>query len=178
MLSGPGSFGIDYFEFINWSLSLDVIDTSDEDFKNQLKDWVYNYHKDMEEFIPISMLVAAIDIPPTELTEKFKEEYIEHLSEGITRDVIEDGILSDVYDAENYDYSEITNYVQSRFSELSIVFEEAEVDCVSECCDIDDIIQSNVNSSTYGEQKFENYREQGYGSGSVTDAIDDLFDRS
>lgn len=178
LLSGPCSFGIDYFKFISWSLSLDIINTSDEDFKNQLKDWVYDYSKSIDEFIPISKLVAAIDIPPTDLTEKFKEEYIDYLSEDITSDVIEEGIFSDAYDAEIYGYSEIRSYVQSRFSELAIMFEEAEVDYVSESCDIEEIIQSNVNSSMHGEQQFENYMDQGYVSVSTIDGIDDLFDRS
>jgi len=49
---------------------------------------------------------------------------------------------------------------------------------VSEHCDIDDIIQSNMNSAMHEEQQYEEYRDQGYGMGSTTDVIDDLFDRS
>jgi adenylate kinase family enzyme len=176
--SGPCSYGIDYFEFIHWALSLELINTSDLAFQGQLKDWVYDYEKDMEEFIPISKLVAAVDIPPSDLTAKLKEVYIDYLSEDITRDVIEEGIMSDAYDPENCDCSEISNYVNARFSELGIAFEKADVDFVSEHCDIDDIIQSNMNSAMHEEQQYEEYREQRYGMGSTTDIIDDLFDRS
>lgn len=176
--SGPCSYGIDYFEFINWALLLDLINTSDLAFQSQLKDWVYDYEKDMEEFIPISKLVAAIDIPPSELTTKLREVYIDYLSVDITRDVIEEGIMSDAYDLENCDYSEISDYVNTRLSELGITFEESDVDFVSEHCDIDDIIQSNMNSAMHEEQQYEEYRDQGYGMGATTDAIDDLFDRS
>jgi hypothetical protein len=176
--SGPCSYGIDYFEFINWALALDLISTSDLAFQSQLKDWIFEYEKDMKEFIPISMLVAAVDIPPFELSTKFREVYVDYLSNGITRDVIEEGILSDVYDRENYDYSEVADYINTRFSELGITFEEADVDFVSEHCDIDDIIQSNMESGMHGEQKYEEDRDRGYSMGSATDAIDDLFDRT
>jgi hypothetical protein len=176
--SGPCSYGIDYFEFVNWALSLDLISTSELAFQSQLKDWVYEYEKSMDEFIPISQLVAAIDIPPSELTTKLRDVYIDYLSDDITRDVIEEGIMINAYDPENCDYSEISDYVNSRFSELGIMFEEADVDFVSEHCDIDDIIQSNMNSAMHEEQQYEEYRDQGYRVGSTTDVIDDLFDRS
>ena len=176
--SGPCSYGIDYFEFIDWALALDLISASDLAFQSQLKDWVYEYEKDMEEFIPISKLVAAIDIPPSELTTKLREAYIDYLSDDITRDVIEEGIMSGAYDPESCDYSEITDYVNTRFSELGITFEEADVDFVSEHCDIDEIIQSNMDSAMHEEQEYEEYRDQRYGMGSATDVIDDLFDRS
>jgi adenylate kinase family enzyme len=176
--SGPCSYGIDYFEFVNWALSLDLISTSELAFQSQLKDWVYEYEKSMDEFIPISQLVAAIDIPPSELTTKLRDFYIDYLSDDITRDVIEEGIMINAYDPENCDYSEISDYVNSRFSELGIMFEEADVDFVSEHCDIDDIIQSNMNSAMHEEQQYEEYRDQGYRVGSTTDVIDDLFDRS
>ncbi len=95
----------------------------------------------MDEFIPISKLVSAVDINPSTLTENLKKQYIEHLSEWITRDVIEEGILSDVYDADTCTYSDISDYVKKRFSELVIPFEEADVDAVCESCDFDDIVQ-------------------------------------
>lgn len=176
--SGPCSYGIDYFEFINWSLSLGLISTDDTAFEEQLKDWVHEYKKDMEEFIPISKLVSFVDVPPSTLTEKLKEQYIEYLSDDITRDVIEAGILNDVYDADTCDYSEIADYVNDRFSELGITFEEADVDLVSECCDFDDVIQANINSSSHDDQQYDTYKEQRYSMESTTDVINDLFERS
>ncbi|MEC8011855.1 MAG: restriction endonuclease [Pseudomonadota bacterium] len=176
--SGPCSYGIDYFEFINWALSLDLINTSDLAFQSQLRDWVYNYKKDMEEFIPISKLVAAIDIPPSDLTTKLKDVYIDYLSADITRDVIEVGIMSDAYDSENCDFSEIFEYIENRFSELEIPFEEADVELVSEHCNIDDIIQFNIDSAMHEDHQYDEYKGQRYSMRSTTEAIDDLFDRS
>lgn len=176
--SGPCSYGIDYFDFINWALSLDIINTSDLAFQRQLKGWVYDYEKDWEEFIPISKLVAAVEIPPSELTEKLRKVYIDYLSENITRDVSEEGFVSDVYDFENFGYSEVSDYVNSRFLELGIMFENADVDAVCDCCDISDIIQSNINSAMHEDSKYEEYRDQEYGVVSNIDAIHDLFDRS
>ena len=74
--SGPCSYGIDYFEFINWSFSLGLINADDIALKEQIKEWVYEYEKDMEEFISISKLVSVVDIPLSTLTEKLKELYI------------------------------------------------------------------------------------------------------
>ena len=176
--SGPCSYGIDYFEFIHWALSLELINASDLAFQSLLKDWVYDYEKDMEEFIPISKLVAAIDIPPSDLTTQLKKVYIDYLSEDITQNVIEDGIMSDVSDPENCDLSAISDYIHTRFSELRITFEESDVDFVRDHCDVDYIIQSNMKSAMYEEQQYEAYREQRYSMGSTTDVIDDLFDRS
>jgi adenylate kinase family enzyme len=176
--SGPCSYGIDYFEFINWALSLGLISAGDPAFEAQLKDWVYEYEKDMKEFIPISKLVAGIDVPPSALTEKLKEQYIEYLSNEITRDVIEEGILNDAYDADTCDYSKITDYVNGRFSELGIIFADCDVDFVSKYCDVDDIIQANIKSSMYDDQQYEAYKEERYSMGTTTDVINDLFERS
>jgi len=176
--SGPNCFGIDYFEFIWWAYALGLISTDDSIFKNHLRDWVFEYEKDMDEFIPISKLVAAIDTPFSELTVKLKEQYVEYLSEDITRDAIEAGILSSVYDINDYDCSEISEYVESRFSELAITFDKADTELVGECCGVDEIIQSNINSAIHEDQQYEAYRDQRYSTLPVSDAIDDLFDRS
>lgn len=176
--SGPKSYGIDYFEFVCWAYALGLISAEDPMFKIQLRDWVFEYEKDMDEFIPISKLVAKIDTPPSELTVKLKDQYVEYLSEDITRDAIEAGILSSVYDANDYDYSEISEYVESRFSELAITFDDADTELVRECCDVDEIIQANMNSAMHEDQQYEAYKDQRYSALSVSDAIDDLFDRS
>jgi adenylate kinase family enzyme len=176
--SGPRHFGIDYFEFVAWAYSLGLISADDQDFKTQLRSWVFEYDKDFNEFVPISGLVVAVDVPASDLTEKFKEQYIEILSIDITRDAIEAGVLSSAYDPNDYDYSEILDYVDDRLSELSIAFDAADIELVSSCCDVEDIIQSNINSSMYEDQQYEAYKEQRYDGMSTSDAINDLFDRS
>ncbi len=176
--SGPSDYGIDYFEFINWALSLGLISADDADFRIKLKDWVYDYTKDIEEFIPISKIVSVVDQPPSMLTTELKEQYIEYLSDNITGDIIESGILNNVYNADNCDYSEIAEYVNRRFSELGITFEEADVDLVSSSCDIDDVIQANIDSSIDDDRQYDTYKERQYSMESATDIIHDLFDRS
>ena len=177
--SGPfSSCETDYFEFINWSLSLGIINVSDPAFKKQLRNWVYDYEADMDALIPISKLVASTDIPISDVTKKLKEHYMEYLSEDITRDVIEEGIFSDAYNLDGCDYSEISDYVNDRFSELGVIFDQLDVDSVCEHCDLEDIIQSNMNSAMHGEHRYEEYREQRHSMESMTVAIDDLFERS
>ena len=61
--AGPSDYGVDYFIFINWALSLGLISADDSYFRIKLKDWVYDYTKDIEEFIPISNLVSVVDSP-------------------------------------------------------------------------------------------------------------------
>ncbi|TNH17881.1 restriction endonuclease [Halomonas sp. BL6] len=178
LISGPKFFGVDYFDFFCLAYTLNLIGADDPIFKCQLKDWVFEYEKDFDEFVAISNLVAAIDIPPSELTLKLKEQYVEYISEEITRDVIEEGILTSVYDASDYDYSEISAYIESRFSELAIPFDEDDVEIVSQYCDIEEVIQANIKSSMHEDQQYEAYKEQRYSTLSVSSAIDDLFDRS
>lgn len=176
--SGPCTYGIDYFEFINWSLSLGLISADNAAFNNHLKDWVYEYPKDMEEFIPISKLVSVVDYPPSTLTAKLKEQYIEYLSDDITRDVIEEGIMSNAFNSETCNDSEIAEYVNNRLSELGIAFEKADVDLVCACCNVDDVILANRNSSMEDVHQYDFYKEQRYSMESSVDSIHDLFDRS
>lgn len=176
--SGPCSYGIDYFDFINWAYSLGLINADDEVFKKQLEHWVCEYEKNMDEFIPLSKLVSAVEINPSKLTENLKAQYIEYLSEWITRDVIEEGILSDMYDAEIGTTSDIADYVQNRFSALAISFEDTDIDTVCASCDFDDVVQSNIKSSMHDEAQYEAYKEQRYSMESTVDAINDIFDRS
>lgn len=176
--SGPCSYGVDYFEFVNWAHSLGLIDADDAVFKKQLEHWVCEYEKNMDEFIPLSKLVSAVEINPSTLTENLKAQYIEYLSEWITRDVIEEGILSDMYDAEIGTASDIADYVQNRFSALAISFEDTDIDTVCASCDFDDIVQSNINSSMHDDEQYEAYREQRYSMESSVDVINDIFERS
>lgn len=178
LLSGANDYGIYYFEFINWALSLGLISADNPDLKRNLKDWVYDYAKDIDEFTPISKLVSVVDCPPSTLTTELKEQYIEYLSDNITGDVIEAGILNNVYDSDACDYSEIAKYVNSRFSDLGITFDDADVDLVSGSCNIDDVIQANIDSSIDDERQYDTYKERRYSMESATDIIHDLFDRS
>ena len=117
---------------------------------------------------------------PNHLTAEFKKLFIEYLSEDITRDAIESGVIIDVCDQGSYDQSEIYDFVSDRLSELDVEFDDAEIDKISDCCDVDEIIQSNVNSAMYEDQQFETYRDEGFSiqpSTDAIDAIDDLFNR-
>lgn len=178
LASDSSLFCDDFFEFIELAYSLGLISAEDVNFKKQLRCCVFEYDKGADEFISISKLVAAVDVPPSDLTEKLREQYIGYLSGDITKDVIEAGILSSVYDPKVYDYSDILEYVESRFSELAIDFDEGDADLVGDCCDVDDVVQSNINSAMHDEQHYSGYREQRYSTVPASDAIGDLFDRS
>ena len=111
------------------------------------------------------------------LTDEFKKQFVDYLSDDITRDAIESGILSDAYDASSYSEDELYDFVAERLSVVSIEFENSDIEQISEYCDIDDIIQANINSSMHDERSFEESKEARYSSISSTNPIDDLFDR-
>lgn len=194
LMSDPITYGTDYFEFIIWSLSLGYIKPDEPAFKAQINSWVFDYEKDENEFITISNLVSKVELSPATLTEKLKEDYLEYLSNGIKSEVIEGGLLDDEYEPDRTTYPELEDYISERLSEVEIHFEQADKDYIKDCCDIDEIIQSNINSAMYEEQQqhydeykghiysmepsiHEEYKEPRYNMESSIDVIDDLFER-
>ena len=100
------------------------------------------------------------------------------LSEDITNDVIEEGVFRDEYDSDDCDTSKIKEYVNSRFSELAVSFDYADTDHVSDYCNVEEIVQSNIESSMHDDRQYGEYKEQRYSMASEEDLIEDLFDRS
>lgn len=175
---GPRSYDVDYYSFIEWAYSLGYISAIDPTFKQRLTNWVFENEYDVEVFIPMSKLVVAIDDPPSDLTAEIKENYISYLSEEITNDVIEYDIYDDVYDTDDYNESKITSYVNDRFSELAIAFEQHDVEYVSGKCNVQEVIDSNIEKSMNDDHQYEVYREGRYNMAHEAAIIDDLFDRS
>jgi len=129
------------------------------------------------QFVPISKIVTYYETNPGSLTEILKRQYIDELSQDITTDIIEEGILSDLFDEESCETYVVTDYINDRVLELSINFTDSEIEEISENCDYDYIIQSNIESARNEDSYYENYLEQQYYNESGTDAIDDLFER-
>ena len=109
---------------------------------------------------------------------KLKEQFIQCLAEDITSDVISEGVMNYVFDYNNYDTSDISDYVNDRFSELGIVFDEDDVFSVSSCSDIDDVIASNMGSSMDDDEPYESIKRGKYSMESMSFIIPDLFERS
>lgn len=174
----PENYSMEYLEFIGLVCSENLISINDSGFKRLISFLVFDYEKEINEFIPLSELVAAIDVPPSELTIKLKEQYIKHLSENITRDSIEADVQPEVYHIHDFRYHRIANYVEERFDELAIEFDSGDIHQVSDCCDIDEVIQSNIESASYDHNDYSSYEDDLFDMQSSTQEIDDIFDRS
>ncbi|MCK5354453.1 MAG: hypothetical protein KAJ63_04995 [Methyloprofundus sp.] len=135
----------------------------------------------MEEFIPISKIVALVEPVPNKLTVGLKKQYIEYLSEDITGEIIQAGFLSEAHDLDSCDLSEVIDYVGDRVLELDVTFEKSEIEQISKSCDLDDIIQSNMDAAMNAvneDMESEAYKEQEGVATVGIDPISDLFDRS
>jgi GTPase SAR1 family protein len=166
------------FEFINWSIRLQLISESDLRLKNLLAIWVDDIGYDHEEFVSLSKLVIGIEPNGDgELTSEFKRQFVDYLSDDITRDAIESGILSDAYDHSSYSEDELFDFVAERLSDVSVEFEDSDIEEISAYCDIDEIIHSNMNAAMHDERVSKQSREARYSSISSTSLIDDLFGR-
>ena len=176
----PKSYGIDYFKFISWSLSLKIINKEDTIFMENLKRWVLVYHKEEEDFILISKMVAVVEEIPLDLTENLKEQYVQYLSEQITYLVMDEEILDEVYDRDSYSPRKVETCVEKKFSALAIDFDDSDVDSVVDCCDIDHIIEENIYAAKSLRNRQPNRPDdnQKNDERSSTDIINDLFDRS
>lgn len=173
----PFDYGVDYFEFMHWCLFLEVISPDDSIFLDQLNKWVLEYEKNMEEFIVLSKIVVIVEKVPSTLTIALRTQYVEFLSEDITRNIIDEGVLSDAYDPEMCDYSPLIDYITSRLAELEISFEDSDIEQVSDSCDMDDVIQANMNAAMHQDRQYEAYKDQGNSMEPSIDIISDLFDR-
>ncbi|MFC1589679.1 hypothetical protein ACFL3P_05375, partial [Pseudomonadota bacterium] len=111
------------------------------------------------------------------ITSEFKNKFIEYLSYEITRDAIDSGVVINIYNEDSYDESEIEDFVNERLSEIAVEFNSSEVDEVVGCCEIDEIIESNMNSIAVEGRGYEDRIESRDSSISSISPIDDLFDR-
>ncbi|HID99038.1 MAG TPA: hypothetical protein EYP59_01955 [Thiotrichaceae bacterium] len=164
-----------FFDLINWVMDLGIINEKDSRLEPLLESWILDEERDYDEYISLSKIIVRVEPIGGELTDEFKQLFIEDFSEDITRKIIESDILSDVYDDDLYSY-EIKDFVNENVSEIAIKFESSEIEKISESCDVNEIIQSNINAEMNDEQH-KTAQDDGYSALSSINAIDDLFDR-
>ena len=175
----PSNLGTVFFEFIQCALSTGLIQATDKTLQEKLKSWVLEYEKDFEDFVSLFRILKIVECTSSSLTAKLKDHYVEYLSDGITQDVLEDGILRDLYDYDANEFPELHDYIVSRFEELGIEFDDTDVEIVYNSCNTYDIIESNIASAMDEDQQFEEFKERRFdNSDSSNKAINDLFQRS
>lgn len=164
-------------KFIKWSMNLGVVKKNDSRIPKAINYWISEEDIDHEEFKPLSELIIQVEPKGGELTSRFKNQYIEYLSERITSETIDEGILSDTFDHDSYPYNELTDFVSERLSDVAVDFESEDITEISECCDIDEVIQANIDASVEAEEEYEMLRDSEYETYTSNREIDDLFDR-
>ena len=170
-----------YLGFLGWAIELGFITKIDSRLKIILKCWNENEDTDYDDFVSLSKLILFVE--PTGgdeivLTEAFKESLIDYVSEEITNDVIESGELSHIYDDDLSYSSSLKKFVSGRVSDIAIELDSDELEVISDCCNIYDIIQSNIESITDGD--FDSDRSRSMPSIPSTNStclIDDLFEK-
>lgn len=166
-----------FFEFVNWVIELSIIDVHDLRLSESLKIWVSDEGKDYDDYVSLSKLIIRVEPSGGDLTDKFKRLLIENMSYDITQDTLDNGLLSDIYNEEEYESYVLDDFVSDMLSEVFVKFESSEIEEISECCDLEQIIQSNIDSSSHGDEQYEMSRDARRSTVSSVDVIDDLFDR-
>lgn len=168
----------DFYIALKMGIDHGIVDTNDlrvvERIVDNLDDWPSD-----DEYISLSELINEIEPDSGLLCELFKNKYIDYLSDEITKMVIESNILPDYYGSDlSHAESEVENLVEDIVSDLALRFDESELRQISNCCDLDDVMQSNVSAS---RDAMHDYRNSKRSNGDITTtdaAIDELFDRS
>ena len=165
------------FKIINWASELTIIKNTDIQLINLVKKILRNDYYEFEEYSVISKIIFRIEKSGGPLTKSFKEIFSEDYSDSITSRVIEAGVLDDLYDDNDCDLSEISNLLEDDISDFRIKFSTSELDAICECCNINDIVESNINASVDGYNEFIEKPSEPNDNLGVGDPIDDLFDR-
>jgi hypothetical protein len=166
--NGCSCLNSQFFEFINWVMDLGLISEKDSRLYLLLEGWVSDEDKIYDEYIFLSKIIVRVEPTGGELTEEFKQLFIENLIEDLS-----ENITGDVID-------EIEDLVNERVSEIAIKFESSEIEKISKSCDVDEFIQSNRNAemeTIYDELPYKTTKDAGYSALPSLNPIDDLFDR-
>ena len=168
---------IHLYNVILWAIDLGVVKANDRTLNALLEDWIAIGDNFDEEYEALSKIIIKSEPVGGSLTDNFKEQFFEFISDNITDDAIEADILPEIYDDEIFPIDELRDFVDEKLSEIAIDFNHLEIDKMCKCCHIDDIIQSNVKALSRDEQPYEYAKETMYGISSPREAIEDLFDR-
>lgn len=184
VVGNHSSLGIQYFDFILWAISKNLISKTDDNLPALLEHWVKEYGKDPEECITIAKIMLEIKLANAELEICLKDQYVDIYSVDLAVDVLQEDKLKNVNsmeDYENFGCSELIEYVENIVSDFPIQLPPEDVDHIVESTDIDYIISHNVErNEEYDTDYGGSYRASSYKSPVSyvpLDAVDDLFDR-
>ncbi|MCZ8529907.1 hypothetical protein [Alteromonas sp. PRIM-21] len=172
-------FNANMFNMADYFFELDLIDLQNEEVFDIAHNWLTSAGGE-DEFKPLSNIIAKLEPEGGDLTEDLKRYIVEELCENITNDVIEQGILDDMYDTDYLVGSKIDKYVDYTLNEFAVQFDPSDISSIAGSCALEDVIQHNIEVSVgyendwEGERFFEDYYDESISESGV---IDDLFDR-
>jgi len=169
------------FSIILYFTRIGVINIQSKEYKDKVSDWA-SCSINMDEHKPLSSIIADVEPQEAELTETFKDSVVELFCDSITEDIIENGILEDMYSDDYFVGLKVDDFVEKTLSELNINFDSNEVDVIVDACDFEVIIEYNIDASSgyFDDSDGERFYEDNEDSGenSEVSLINDLFDRS
>jgi len=176
-----GKIDVDLLEVANLFLSLDIINPQSVQFKLKLEQWL-DKAWGLDQHKPISTMIARVEGLGGQLTNNFKNTVREELCESITDDIIDNGILDDMY-SEDYSVGmKVDHFIEKTVADLDIKLDDSDLLTIADCCEYDEIIQHNIDvDSGHYEPDWDKERFMDRGNNlsiSEADAIEDLFDRS
>lgn len=167
----------DFYIALKMGIEFDIVDANDSRIIERLVDNLDDWPTE-SEYISLSELIKEMEPWSGLLCELFKNKYIDYLSDEITRLVIESAILPDYYGSDMWHAErEVRNLVEDIVGDLALSFDESELREISNCCDLDDVMQSNISASRDAMNNCHDRSRGGDGAITTDEAIDDLFDR-
>jgi hypothetical protein len=178
-LSNPDSSSLSFhaFKCIDWAIELNLISRISTAFISKLEDHLRSHWLDHEEYCIISKIISHIEPSGGNLTNIFKKEFTDCYSDNFTNRAIEADVLPDIYNIEDCNFSKLEDLVTDDLSEIYIPFTSSEISNIGDNCDMDEIVQSNIDAASYEDQEYEEQREAAHEEWESESEIDDLFDR-
>lgn len=167
---------------LHYFVEIEVINIYDEVYLELLDRWIPKCLS-MAGYEPLSLLIKALEPTGGAFTDNFKSNLINSLREEITDDIINNGVLDDIYDKYDVSENKINEYIKNKIFDVDIELTIEEISNISDYCDIDEVISYNKESNSgwnddefdrLSDLKLENERSS---VSKEIDLIHDLFEK-
>ncbi|WP_462180478.1 nSTAND3 domain-containing NTPase [Pseudoalteromonas gelatinilytica] len=169
-------------EIIQAFIENEVLNVDDELYSELLNKWI-SAPLDIEGYTSLSYLVTAVEPFGGTYTDSFKYHLIESLAEEITDDIINNGILDNIYDKYDVRDNLIHDHIKSKLLDLDIKLTNDDINEIAMHCDIEEIINYNKESELdWNQDEYEEADIRGLSNHSDSkskeiDQIHDLFEK-
>ncbi|MEP9317406.1 restriction endonuclease [Pseudomonas sp. LABIM340] len=173
-------FSEGYLKFICFCLEAEFISRDDQVLIGVVQEWVSSDGFGYDEIALISDIVRLLNLGDEEVGDLFQDMVVNVLVENITDEVIQEGILSEVYSSYDYFRSDLISFVEGQCERMGVSLSQDRIYEVIDGLDIDRVVSSNVDAEVEGKGESGEYfvREPEIDSEKSIDfQIDDIFER-